>query len=121
LRAGTDNIPVKRQNQDPNHAIIKFDLESPYDDYKGVRINMLPNWEIASDGEEDGPNYKLGRLFVKPVRYLGPARTSARTCWIAFKKGISLEKILDVIESKKLHRFFFIDLDDKYYGCRDFM
>ncbi|KAL1865602.1 hypothetical protein VTK73DRAFT_5141 [Phialemonium thermophilum] len=121
LRVGVDSTPVEVQNRAKNHAILKVDLTSGYDGFEGVRITMLPNWEVASDGPPKGPSYKPGQCFVKPVRYSGPSNSTARTCQFDFAQGVPLEWLLAVIEDNNLHRFYFVDLNDKYYGCRDFV
>ncbi|OAA58517.1 hypothetical protein SPI_06590 [Niveomyces insectorum RCEF 264] len=122
LKLPLDSSSITVQNAAKNHVTIKVDFTSVYDGkYKGVRINMQPNYEIGSSGPEGGPTYKPGQLLVKPVIYWEKSLSAARAVEIQFAEGKSLDWLLFVLCSNKLHGFHFVDLQNKYYGCRDFV
>ncbi|KAI0437485.1 hypothetical protein F4803DRAFT_570753 [Xylaria telfairii] len=120
LRIDSNNTPTHLRNLLKNHAIIKVDFTSQYGNiqgriYEGARIHVQTNIQL-SDGD-----YQPGELFVKPVQYLGPSHSTARTCRIDFRAGITLDHLLWVIENNRLQHFSFVVLNCKYYGCRDFV
>ncbi|OAA53601.1 hypothetical protein SPI_09308 [Niveomyces insectorum RCEF 264] len=123
LKVGTDNTPVEIINAAKNHVILKLDFRhGGYDGYEGVRINVLPNIQEYEDQFEDGSAYQPGKLCVKPVAYPGLSHSSARTCQIDFVAGKTLDWVLGVLCTRNLMHFFsFVVLNDRYYGCRDFI
>ncbi|KAI0866665.1 hypothetical protein F4860DRAFT_509061 [Xylaria cubensis] len=120
LRLDSRDTPARLRNLLKNHAIIKVDFTSPYgntehDRYDGARIHLETKVEIS-----DGP-YQPGELFVKPARYPAASYSTARTCRIDLQANITLDHLLWVIESNNLQYFSFVVLNQKYYGCRDFV
>ncbi|KAI0466901.1 hypothetical protein F4859DRAFT_518736 [Xylaria cf. heliscus] len=120
LRLDDSSTPANRRNFLKNHAIIKIDFTSRYgnikhETYKGARINFQSNVQISNGA------YQPGELFVKPTQYLAASHNTARTCQIDFREGITLDHFLWLIEKNNLQYFSFVVLNNKYYGCRDFM
>lgn len=100
-----------------NHCVFKVDFATDYDEYKGVRISMEPNWDLASDDY-----YKQGRLLVKPVRYAHESNSTARSIELALQaEETRLYDLLLAFMSCGVHMFSFAEIEERYYGCRDFM
>ncbi|KAH8156595.1 hypothetical protein CIB48_g11651 [Xylaria polymorpha] len=120
LQIDSNDTPAQLRNLLKNHAIIKVDFTSQYGDtqgesYEGARINLQTNVQLSNG------NYQPGELFVKPARYPAASNSTARTCQIDFREGITLDHLLWVIEHNHLQYFSFVVLNYKYYGCRDFV
>lgn len=106
-----------------NHAIFKADFDTAYDEeYEGVRLSMEPDYDQGSTGSNGGrhPSYQTGCLLMKPVRYPGPSRSTARTCLLELTMDSTLSHLLNTIINQDMLSFHFIVLNDRYYGCRDF-
>ncbi|RFU34103.1 hypothetical protein B7463_g2211, partial [Scytalidium lignicola] len=80
-------------NNAKNHAIIKVDFQTATGGYRGARISMEVDFDLASTGSDGAePSYKPGKMLVRPC-----------------------------VTSANMHRFYFVNIDDKYFGCRDFI
>jgi hypothetical protein len=122
LRVSTDGMTVEQRNRAKNHVIFKIDFEVSYNRYAGVRISMEPNWDVASSPSENGEHReKPGRMFVKPVPYEGVSRSTARTIEIPLAQDVLLYYLLGAIMNSGVHDFSFATINDRYFGCRDFM
>ncbi|KAL7623751.1 hypothetical protein AAE478_005304 [Parahypoxylon ruwenzoriense] len=122
FKVATDGTSVGDNANSTNHAVLKVDFGENLGNYKGARISMDINFEASSTGSDGGePSYKPGELILKPVSYISVSNRSARTCETTIKQGVRLGEIMECISSQGLNDFSFVTINDRYYGCRDFM
>ncbi|WEW61238.1 hypothetical protein PRK78_006728 [Emydomyces testavorans] len=122
LQVKTDGMTVAEAMATKNHAIIKLDFENGVDIYRGARILMNVDFEIASDEDNvSEPRYRPGKLLLKPVTYPYPSTNSARTFRIGLAPNTTVGNLLDALLRQHMQFFHFIAINDKYYGCRDFI
>lgn len=120
LRVG-DNPQAK------NHVAFKIDFEPGPDghwpgDYKGVRLHMEVDDGVETKNYNGAP-YQPGTLLMKPVEYPDKSNNSVRT--FQLHRGHYTLKLRDIlyliVNHYQLGLFYFQILNDRYYGCRDFM
>ncbi|EFE29417.1 uncharacterized protein ARB_03713 [Trichophyton benhamiae CBS 112371] len=104
-----------------NHAILKLDFKAPVHGFHGVRISMSVNYDLSSETSGGGNSHKPGIMLVEPVQYDGTSFSSLCTAVITLKQRITLGHIIRAITDNHLHHFYFCTVDEKYYGCRDFV
>ncbi|GAW16148.1 hypothetical protein ANO14919_055710 [Xylariales sp. No.14919] len=123
LQTASEGTPVEEANMAANHCVIKADFFPGRCSFGGVRLNMSVVYRNGEpvDSPQDGPTCVLGEFIVKAVTLIGVSRRTARTCQIDFMQGLTLDDLLSQIETKGLHHFCFVEIDEKYFGCRDFM
>jgi hypothetical protein len=122
LSVSTDGLTLDQASRVKNHAIWKFDFTTAYGEYVGARLSMDVNFDLASSPSESGASYKPGGMMVKPVRYAERSNSSARTIEIPFAEDVRLSYVIyHLTEENRLHEFSFVNIDDRYYGCRDWM
>lgn len=122
-------LRISKAENSKNHAIIKVDFshdigtEIDGESCYGARISMEvdPDKEYPDPEESNQPRYNPGILWVKPLRYeLGP-ESSLRTLRVRITRDIEFVDIMTSLVGLNLHRFDFTIVEDKYYGCRDYM
>ncbi|KAF3480162.1 uncharacterized protein GIQ15_05509 [Arthroderma uncinatum] len=104
-----------------NHAAFKIDFVTPSHGYDGARVSTKIDYEIASIHSAGGGSSKLGDLRVKPVAYADPSNRSACTMNIPLLQRITLGQLVRILTDNNLHRFYFRNINEKYYGSRDFI
>lgn len=105
-----------------NHVILKVDFKTPCEDYEGARLSMDVEFELGSTGSDDSqPGLKPGKMLVKPVPYTLSSTSSARTFQIRVHPNLPFGYIVNTLLHYGLHDFYFTNIDDRYYGCRDFV
>ncbi|RMD39893.1 hypothetical protein DV735_g5243, partial [Chaetothyriales sp. CBS 134920] len=117
----TEGMTLNEASRVKNHAIWKFDFTTPYGDYRGARLSMDVNFDIASSPSESGASFKPGGMMVKPVMYTERSTSSARTIEIPCATGLLLGYVTFHLMNNRLHEFSFVNINDRYYGCRDWM
>lgn len=121
LTVSTDGRPVTQTNLAKNHVIFKIDFSSEALGFEAVRLSMDVNFDLASSDSNGSASFKPGRLNLKPVTYKNVSRSSSRTFQLPLGENLRFGQILQVIYENSLHSFSFVNIGDRYYGCRDFM
>ncbi|KAH7033065.1 uncharacterized protein B0I36DRAFT_104457 [Microdochium trichocladiopsis] len=105
-----------------NHVVLKIDFAHQIAGFRGVRVSMDVNQDLASTPSEDGGiPWKPGKMLVKPVVYRGASRSSARTFELEIYQESNLQRFLEELLVYGMQEFSFTNISDRYFGCRDFM
>ncbi|KXJ84754.1 hypothetical protein Micbo1qcDRAFT_227635 [Microdochium bolleyi] len=102
-----------------NHVVLKVDFEHITARCRGVRISMDIDQDLEL--EDDGTGLKPGKMMVKPVSYRGASTSSARSFELPLQRQTTLQAIISPFVGYGLQDFYFQEVADRYYGCRDFM
>ncbi|EFE37214.1 hypothetical protein TRV_08115 [Trichophyton verrucosum HKI 0517] len=121
LKMDTDGRTAEEIASLKNHAILKADFVRDVDIYSGARINMVVNFDVLSETSAGGNSHKLGMLLVRPIKYRASSFSSACTAVLPLKQRVTFEHLIRAITDNNLQYFYFCTVDEKYYGCRDFV
>lgn len=118
---GEEGIAEKKQAA--NHAVFKIIFADKCETYEGMRLEVYVNFKYQSEGESiDGRQviFQCGDFIASPSLSSNPSSKSLWTCSLPihpWKVGDVLMLLFDHAASE----FQFVCIDNKYFGCRDWM
>ncbi|KAK2816753.1 hypothetical protein FQN49_008019 [Arthroderma sp. PD_2] len=121
LRMNADGHTPQEAAKLKNHAIFKADFPRRTENCDGVRLSMEVDFGLGSNTSDGGSSRKPGELLIEPVRYEGRSFSSACTVNIPLRQRITLGHLIHAIAANNLQHFYFCTVNQKYYGCRDFV
>ena len=119
-------LGVSPKKKAKNHAVIRVLFARNYQDKVGVRIDMDVNADEDYDEEGDQASlYKPGMLLVKTIKYIEVSRSSNMSSQLKLiqdqNKSFRLKDLFTTLEKARLLEFDFVEIDERYYGCRDYV
>lgn len=103
-----------------HHAVFNIIFEGQHLGNRSMRIHMTPNYE--SDEIATAPEgYIPGYLSVMPFTVAEPSAQSLLTYQLRTTPGWDLGNIIEVLYNARMESFYFAVIDDRYYGCRDWL
>lgn len=121
LSLADSETPTEEARRLKNHAVLKIDFDSVVSSYRGVRVGMEADYDLASEPGQGGTSYKPGKMLVRPVSYAMASYRSLRTVEVQVQGIFTLYHYLRAIVDNRVEKFLFVNINEKYYGCRDFM
>ena len=123
MKLELDGLSVEQQNRASNHASIKIDFGHNYDRYYSVRVSVVVDQTSKSSDSSNGTSrITPGNFFLRPYPYVAQSNGTARTIELQLlQQNIQLQRLLEAIMNPGVHRFWFVNKNGRYYGCRDFV
>ncbi|EEQ35587.1 hypothetical protein McanMca71_003005 [Microsporum canis] len=118
LRVSTEGMTILEKNLAKNHVIIKMDFVRSVAGYDGARLAMDVDYDAVHDPQG---SYVPGKMVFKPVKYRYSSNSSLCTFEIRLNSTITVSHLIEILLRHNLQFFHFVIINDKYYGCRDFI
>lgn len=119
-----DQQALAEKKQAANHAVFKIIFADECETYKGMRLEVYVSMEYASEEESiDGRQaiFLCGDIIAKPSPSSGPSSKSLWTCSLPINRNWEVRRVLKLLSDTKASEFQFVSIDNKYFGCRDWM
>ncbi|KFG86095.1 hypothetical protein MANI_114246 [Metarhizium anisopliae] len=118
---GEEDIAEKKQAA--NHAVFKIIFADKWGNYEGMRLEVHVCLEYQSEEESiDGRQviFQYGEFIASPSLSSNPSSNSLWTCSLPIHP-CNVGDILKLLFHYDASEFQFVCIDNKYFGCRDWM
>ncbi|KAK2597389.1 hypothetical protein QQS21_006013 [Conoideocrella luteorostrata] len=123
LKTTSTGQPVEEKKNASNHVVFKLIFKSPRDGFLGLRLEMAVDYKYKSKCETIAGRsikFKSGYLCAKPSATGRTSTKSALTCKLDIAPNWSVGAIIRTLLHYQMSSFDFVNVQDKYFGCRDF-
>lgn len=119
---GEEGLAEKKQAA--NHAAFKIIFADECETFKGMRLEVYVSFEDESEsGSIDGRQviFQWGDLIARRSRSSDPSSKSLWTCSLPIDRSWTVGAVIELLFETKASRFQFVCINNKYFGCRDWM
>ncbi|KID95816.1 hypothetical protein MAJ_08212, partial [Metarhizium majus ARSEF 297] len=115
---------LAEKKQAANHAAFKIIFADGYETSKGMRLEIYLSNEYESEsGSIDGRQviFEWGDLIARPFPSSGHSSKSLWTGSLPIDRSWTVGAVIRLLLETKASRFQFVCINNKYFGCRDWI